>query len=264
MFAWLRRRRRRNILAEPFPDAWRSILHERVGHYEAVGEPEQQKLRDAVQIMLAEREWEGCRGLELTDEMRVTIAALAGILILGMENFYFDNVATILVYPNAFVVKEEHAIGGGAIMEGESDRLGEAHHRGPIILSWAEIKENAIAPGYGNNLVFHEFAHQLDMLNGAFDGTPNLQTAQLAQRWSQLMDKEYRRLQQAERRGRETLLDPYGATDPAEFFAVTTECFFDAPRSMQHEYPPLYALFRDYYRQDPATWKDFESHARHA
>src|SRR5437016_1331574 len=117
MFAWLRRRRRRNLVAEPFPDAWRTILQERVGHYDAVSETEQQKLRDAVQIMLAEREWEGCRGLELTDEMRVTIAALAGVLILGFEDFYFDNVATILLYPNAFVVKEERAIGGGATME---------------------------------------------------------------------------------------------------------------------------------------------------
>src|SRR5947208_161670 len=136
LFAWLRRRRRRNILAEPFPEAWRTILHERVGHYHAISDAEQQKLRDAVQIMLAEREWEGCRGLELTDEMRVTIAALAAILILGLDEFYFDNVATILVYPNAFVVKEERAIAGGATIEGESDRLGEAHYRGPVILSW--------------------------------------------------------------------------------------------------------------------------------
>ena len=260
LFSWLRNRRRRNLLAEPFPDAWLTTLHEHVGHYELLPASDQKKLCDAVQIMLSEKEWEGCRGLELTDEIRVTIAALAAILILGLDDFYFDNVVTILVYPNAYVVKEERALAGGATIEGESDRLGEAHYRGPVILSWAEIRENAAAPGYGQNLIFHEFAHQLDMLNGAFDGTPNLPSDELARRWSDVMDREFRRLQAADRRGRDTLLDPYGATDPAEFFAVATECFFDAPRAMQREYPPLYQLLRDYYRQDPATWKPFEEH----
>ena len=260
LFSWLRNRRRRSLLAEPFPEAWLATLHEHVGHYEVLPAADQKKLRDAVQIMLSEKDWEGCRGLELTDDMRVTIAALAAVLILGLDDFYFDNVVTILVYPNAYVVKEERALGGGATIEGESDRLGEAHYRGPVILSWAEIHENALAPGYGQNLVFHEFAHQLDMLNGAFDGTPNLPNDELAKRWADLMDREFRRLQAAERRGRDTLLDPYGATDPAEFFAVATECFFDAPRAMQREYPPLYKLFCDYFRQDPATWKPFEEH----
>jgi Mlc titration factor MtfA (ptsG expression regulator) len=253
LFSWLKKRRRRAVLATPFPDAWHAILAN-VGHYRLLDEPGQQKLRDAVQIMVAEKEWEGCRGLEMTDEVRVTIAALAAVMTLGLDDFYFDNVATVLVYPNEFVVKEERAIGGGATLEEESDRLGEAHHRGPVILSWDEIRANATEPGFGQNLVFHEFAHQLDMLNGAFDGTPNLGSNELSQRWGTIMDEEYRRLQRAERRHQETLLDPYGATDPAEFFAVATECFFDAPREMQRVYPDLYELFRDYFVQDPATW----------
>jgi MtfA peptidase len=261
LFSWLRNRRRRHILADAFPPAWLTILQESVGHYELLSAPAQKKLRDAVQILLAEKEWEGCRGLELTEEMRVTTAALAAVLILGFDDFYFDNVATILVYPNEYVVKEERAIGGGATIEGESDRLGEAHARGPVIVSWAEIRQNAIAPGYGQNLAFHEFAHQLDMLNGAFDGTPDLPNDELARRWADVMDREFRRLQDAERHGRRTLLDPYGAENPAEFFAVATECFFDSPRAMQHVHPLLYELFRDYYRQDPATWREFEAHA---
>jgi Mlc titration factor MtfA (ptsG expression regulator) len=260
LFSWLKNRRRRKILAEPFPDSWLTVLDEYVGHYELLVEADQKKVRNAMQIMLAEKEWEGCRGLELTDEMRVTIAALAAVLIIGLDDFYFDNVATILVYRNAFVVKEERAIDGGATLHEETDALGEALRRGPVILSWAETQENALYPGYGENLVFHEFAHQLDMLNGAVDGTPNLPTDELAQRWALIMDKEFRRLQEAERRGRETLLDPYGASNPAEFFAVATECFFDAPRAMQREYPPLYGLYRDYYRQDPAAWREFEIH----
>jgi Mlc titration factor MtfA (ptsG expression regulator) len=258
LFSWLKNRRRRQILAEPFPETWLAILREHVGHYGLLTEADRKKLRDAVQIMIAEKDWEGCRGMELTDEVRVTIAALTAVLILGFDGYYFDNVATILVYPNEFVVKEERALAGGATIEEESDRLGEAHHRGPVILSWQEIRENAMAPGYGQNLVFHEFAHQLDMLNGAFDGTPNLATSDLAARWARIMDVEYRRLIEAERRGRETLLDPYGATDPAEFFAVAVECFFDAPRAMHEVYPELYALFRDYFRQDPAAWPEFE------
>lgn len=259
LFSWLRNRRRRKLLAEPIPDDWLTVLRDHVGHFAVISEAERAKLHDIVRIMLAEKEWEGCRGLELTDVMRVVIAASAGILVLGFDQFYFDNVQTILVYPNAYVVKEEHAIAGGATIEEESDRLGEAHYRGPVVLSWAEIEENARQPGYGQNLAFHEFAHQLDMLNGAFDGTPNLATNELAQRWGRIMNEEFRRLQRADRKGRDTLLDPYGASDPAEFFAVTTECFFDAPRAMREVYPELYQLFRDYYRQDPAAWPEFEA-----
>jgi len=258
IFSWLRKRRRRNLLAEPFPADWQSVLCERVGHHALIPEGQRGKLGDIMRIMLAEKDWEGCRGLELTDAMRVVIAASAAVLILGFDDFYFDNVQTILVYPNAFVVKEERALAGGATVEEESDRLGEAHHRGPVIVSWDEIEENALNPGYGQNLVFHEFAHQLDMLNGAFDGTPNLATNELANRWSKIMNEEYVRLQRAERKGRDTVLDPYGANDPAEFFAVATECFFDAPRAMQRTYPELYQLFRDYFCQDPAAWPSFE------
>jgi Mlc titration factor MtfA (ptsG expression regulator) len=257
-FSWFRNRRRRNLLAEPFPPSWLTTLEEVVGHYDVLSDDDRKKLRDAVRIFVVEKDWEGCRGLELNDEMRVTIAALAAILILGMDDFYFENVQTILVYPNEYVVKQERALEGGATLEEESDRLGEAHYRGPVILSWAEIRQNALEPGYGQNLVFHEFAHQLDMLNGAFDGTPNLPSNDLAKRWARIMEEEYHRLQHAERRRQETLLDPYGATDPAEFFAVATECFFDAPVDMAHTYPELYELFRDYFRQDPAHWRPFE------
>ncbi len=260
LFSWLRNRRRRNLLAEPFATEWEDALQQRLGHFALISEAEQKNLRDMVHIMLAEKEWEGCRGLELTDAMRVVIAGSAAILILGFDQFYFDNVQTILVYPNAFVVKEERGLGGGATVEEETDLLGAAHYRGPVILAWEETQANALHPGYGQNLVFHEFAHQLDMLNGAFDGTPNLATNELAQRWSRIMDDEFRRLQRAERKGKDTLLDPYGASNPAEFFAVTTECFFDAPRAMHAEYPDLYELFRAYYRQDPASWPPFEKH----
>ncbi|MBM3995822.1 MAG: zinc-dependent peptidase [Planctomycetes bacterium] len=257
-FSWWRNRRRSNLLAEPFPDAWQAVLDDGVGHYQLLNEADQKKLRDAVVIMLSEKDWEGCRGLELTDEIRVTIAALAAVLIIGLEDFYFDNVQTVLIYPDEYVVQQERPIEGGVVLEEESDRLGEAHYRGPVIVSWQEIRENARQPGSGTNLVFHEFAHQLDMLNGEPDGTPDLPTDELAQRWTVIMDKEFRRLQKAEQRGQHTVLDPYGANDTAEFFAVSVECFFDSPRIMQRTYPDLYQLFCDYFRQDPASWPVFE------
>ena len=258
LFAWWKNRRRRKITADPFPAAWESFIQENVHHDSVLSAADRKKLRQVVQIMLAEQAWEGCRGLDLTDEVRVTIAALAAVLILRFEDYYFDNVPTILVYPDAFVVTEVKALAGGATLHQESDNLGEAHQHGPVILSWAEVRANAREPGYGQNLVFHEFAHQLDQLNGAFDGTPALPTRKLQDRWAKVMDHEYRRLQRADQRGRRTLLDPYGATDPAEFFAVTTECFFDTPQAMRQEYPDLYNLFRDYYRQDPASWRPFD------
>ncbi|HZZ79071.1 MAG TPA: M90 family metallopeptidase [Gemmataceae bacterium] len=256
LFRWWKNRRRRKILAEPFPAAWQAALVRKVGHYHVLSDAERDRLRRAVQIMIAEKTWEGCRGLELTDEMRVTIAALMAILILGFDDFYFDNVETILVYPDEYRVRQESGLGPATIVE-DSERLGEAQYRGPVLLAWNDVEEHASFPGYAENLVFHEFAHKLDLLNGAFDGTPNLQSDELAARWARVMNVEWRRLQRAERAHRHTLLDPYGASDPAEFFAVTTECFFDAPHDMREVYPELYELFRDYYRQDPARWPPF-------
>ncbi len=254
LLSWWTRRRRRKILAEPFPAAWRKILADEVGHFALLPAADQERLRNAVQILVAEKAWEGCRGLELTDTIRVTIAALASVLILGLRDYYFDNVQTVLVYPEEFVVPEDKPLGGEVALHGESDRLGEAHARGPVILSWASVREAAAEPGCGENLVFHEFAHQLDLLNGDFDGTPALADRGLRQRWAEIMNREYRSLTRAAERRRETLLDPYGATSPAEFFAVTTECFFDAPLPMRDELPELYQLFRDYFHQDPARW----------
>lgn len=256
LFTWLKNRRRKKLLATPFPNAWLPILAQ-VGHHHFLSSAEQARLRDAMRIFLAEKDFEGCGGLELTDEMRVTIAALASVMILGKPDYYFDNVQSILVYPTAFAVPQQKPLGGAAVLEGVGENLGEAHHRGPVILSWEEVEAHAHAPGYGINLVFHEFAHQIDMLNGEFDGIPDLQPA-LRERWETIMGKEYKKLQKAAAHGREPLIDPYGAENPAEFFAVVSECFFDNPWAMSEEYPELFALLRDYYGQDPSRWPEDE------
>lgn len=254
LFSWWKRRRRRRILSRPFPAAWTHILETQVGHYALLPEADRNRLRDLVQILLAEKSWEGCRGLELTDDMRVTVAALAAVLVLGLPEHLFDNVPTVLIYPNEYRVPQVESLTGEAILQGVDAHQGEAHRRGAVIVSWSVVREEAIDPGHGQNLVFHEFAHTLDMLNGEFDGVPDLPDRALRERWARVMAAEYERLRRSAQRRRSTFLDPYGANDPAEFFAVATESFFDEPTNLIECHPELYALLRDYYRQDPATW----------
>ncbi len=253
-FNWLKNRRRRSILAEPFAPAWEEILRANLSHFRLLNDMQQGRLRNIVQIMLAEKDWEGCGGLTMTDEVRVVVAGLAGILTLSFDDFYYDNVQSILVYPHEFVALDRKPVGGDVALVEESDRLGEAHYRGPVILAWSDVIEHARRPGYGENLVFHEFAHQLDMLNGEADGVPLIDDQSLQERWAKVMEAEYDKLCKAADRGRETFLDPYGATDEAEFFAVITEAFFDAPKGLLKRHAELYNVLRDYYRQDPATW----------
>jgi MtfA peptidase len=250
LFSWFKNRRRSRLLATPFPAAWTGILED-IAHCRLLNPDEDTRLRDLIRVFITEKEFEGCKGLEITDEVRVTIAALACILLLGLKDYYFDNVQTILVYPEAYVA-QAHKVIGGVVLEDESDRLGEAHYRGPLILSWADVIWDAGQTNQGTNLVFHEFAHQLDMLNGAADGVPLL-PSHLRAPWQKVMAGEYQRLCRAAERGRETLIDPYGTTDPAEFFAVVTECFFDLPVPLQDQHPDLYDLFRAYYQQDPVS-----------
>jgi Mlc titration factor MtfA (ptsG expression regulator) len=249
IFSWLRQRRRRRILAEPFPATWLPYLEKNVAHYRYLSEAEQARLRGDLRVVIAEKNWEGCGGLAMTDEIRVTIAAHACLLVLGMEHNDYDRVKSILVYPHGYLAEGAR----GAIVDAGSGRLGEAHYRGPVILSWSEVLADGRHPCAGKNLVFHEFAHQLDMLDGAIDGTPPLKDRDAYRRWQEVMTAEYRQLIEASEHGRATLLDQYGTTNEAEFFAVATECFFDRPVPMAQRHPRLYELLRDYYRQDPAA-----------
>jgi MtfA peptidase len=251
IFSWLKEHRRRQILAKPFPPEWLSYLRQDVAHYSWLTEAEQAKLRDDLRIFVAEKRWEGCGGLEVSDEMKVTIAALACLLVLGLDIDSFNRVPTILVYPRGFQIPSKYH-GTDVIYEGRS-AIGQAVYRGPVILSWEDVLAAAREPGRGDNLVFHEFAHELDMLNGAVDGTPPLENDRKIERWQRIMSREFDCLAAASERGRATLLDHYGAVDEGEFFAVATECFFDQPWEMQRRHPRLYDLLKGYYRQDPAA-----------
>jgi Mlc titration factor MtfA (ptsG expression regulator) len=253
LFSWLKRRRRAQILAQPFSPEWLEDLKANVAHYRQLSQAEQAKLRDDLRIFISERDWEGCGGLPMTDEIKVTIAAQACLLILGLTIDFYRRVPTILVYPTGYRAPAKESMGGDAYLETESSRLGEAHYGGPVILSWDEVLDGGQHPGAGTNLVFHEFAHQLDMLDGSVDGTPPTDSRAQARRWHDVMSAEFRRLARDNEAGRETVLDPYGLTNEAEFFAVATECFFDAPGPLREEHPDLYTLLQEYYRQDPAA-----------
>lgn len=255
IFDWLDERRRRRILSTPFPEAWRRVLERNMAHYGCLDEGEQQRLRELVQVFVAEKEWEGCGGLALTDEMRVTIAGQACLLILNLHHSLYAKVETILVYPSAFVPRRAQS-SIFALPELERPMLpslGEAHQRGPVILTWDAVRRGGRHPEVGHNVVYHEFAHKLDMLDGAVDGTPPLSSAAEYEHWERVCKAEYQRLRELSAAGREGVLDPYGSTDEGEFFAVVTEAFFDQPLGLAAEHPALYEVLAAFYRQDPAA-----------
>jgi len=244
IFSWLKKRRRKKLLAARFPPAWLDVLRKNVRHYAYLSSGDQAKLRGAAVIIAAEKEWVGCNGLEITDEVKITIAAQAGLLLLGGPGrYYFDEVLSILVYPDAFR--------GEATTDAT---FGEAWPQGPVILSWEHVLHGGKDPRDGLNVVLHEFAHKLDGLEGGMHGTPPLGTRRQYRRWREVAEREYLRLVNRTDRGEITLLNDYGASNRAEFFAVATECFFEQPVEMKHQHPDLYDIFADFYHQDPATW----------
>lgn len=252
-FPWSKTHQRRELLAQPFPIAWLGYLAANVALYRTLTSKEQAKLGGIARVLVAEKSWEGCGGLVLTEEIVVTIAAQAALLTLGFEDEYYPNVETILVYPQGFLVTVRRPGVGGVIQEQVVPYAGEAAQRGPVVISWADALWGGRTPGDGHNVVLHEFAHKLDMRDGVADGAPYLRDGAQIETWSRVMSAEYHGLLAAIGAGEPTLLDAYGATNAAEFFAVATECFFELPRHMQSEHSELYMVLRDYYRQDPAA-----------
>jgi Mlc titration factor MtfA (ptsG expression regulator) len=257
MFEWWRERRREKILEQPFPAEFVAVLERNVKHYARLTQAERKRLRDLVQVFVAEKSWEGCGGLELTDEMKVTIAAQACLLVLELPHRLYENVESILVYPST-VVRPPRKAGvfvrpGTLIEEGPVALLGEAHRGGPVVLAWDRVLRDGQRPHDGHNVVYHEFAHKLDMLDGDADGTPPLASRAERARWHEVCERAFLALRERAAHGRRSFIDDYGATNEAEFFAVATESFFDRPEELERAEPALYALLRDFYRQDPAA-----------
>ncbi|HWA97197.1 MAG TPA: M90 family metallopeptidase, partial [Pirellulales bacterium] len=233
LFNWLRERRRRAILAEPFPDAWQAAIQRNVRLYSMLPAEEHADVRNYVHDFTAEKNWEGCGGLEMTDEIRATISAHVAILTLGFDEQYFSRVLSILVYPTSYIAPRVPFVREGLVLERDDAREGEAWYRGPVILSWADVLTDGRGERPGRNLVLHEFAHQLDMLNGASDGIPAIETNAELQRWKKVVGSSYRRLVRDCEAGRRPVLNCYGATSRTEFFAVATEAFFELPMELR-------------------------------
>lgn len=250
MFAWVRDRRRRKLLAGPFPPEWLAVLEGNVWQYGTLSAAEQAKLRDDLRVLAAEKNWEGCGGLRMTDEIRVTIAAYAALLVLAGSVDAYRRVISILVYPEEFLVPQETVTEGGLVVEEMEDRMGESWHDGAVVISWADVLASGRRRG-GINVAIHEFAHQLAALSVGVDGVP-IWRRDAARRWHKVMTAEFNRLVEASEQGRATVLDDYGATDLGEFFAVATETFFERPVQLQRGHPQLYAILSEFYRQDPA------------
>ena len=255
MFSWFRKIRRKKLLKTPFPHAWRNILTDRVKHYHYLDEDEQATLEQLIQVFIGEKSFVGCGGLSITDEIRVVIASQACLLVLGLPREQYLHLDSILVYPTTVALppsKPSFFDGHPEIVPSHQAILGQASQYGPVIVVWDAVLRNTRHPERGHNVVFHEFAHILDMRDTAADGTPILSDRNLFRQWIQVCSLEYDRLQEDVNKGRKTLLDPYGAVHVAEFFSVATELFFTRPIAMQKHHPDLYDVLRAYYRQDTA------------
>ncbi len=254
----LRVRRIKKLMSTPTPKEWDSLFEANVPLYEIMPKELRERLKSCATAFLAEKRFEACGGLELDDEMKLIIAAQACTLLLGRENpSFFPALDTILVYPGAFYSQDRISMEGQWIDEDDAEKLGESWHSGSLILSWEHVKREGNMQNDGLNVVLHEFAHQLDEECGFADGAPSLEGSGLSYReWSQVMSREYASLLRDIRRGRRGPIDEYGASSPAEFFAVVTETFFEKPIQLKRRNPELYEEFRKLYKLDPAAWRE--------
>ncbi|MBL1217735.1 MAG: zinc-dependent peptidase [Planctomycetes bacterium] len=248
-----RKRRREQIRSQPFPPEWWHWIVVNVPYVNTLNEADQRELKGHIRVLLDEKRFEGCGGLEITNEIRVTIAAQAALLLLHRETEYYPTLKSILVYPTAFKSHLTVPRPDGTVIEGEVARRGESWFRGSLVLSWHDVKRGADHPGDGRNVVLHEFAHQLDGESGAMDGAPALPSSGCYRAWAEVLGDEYRDLLRSVHQRHHHLLDRYAATNPPEFFAVATEFFFEQPYMMRLHHPDLYEQLSEFYQQDPAA-----------
>jgi len=256
MFAWLTERRRKRLLETPFPPAWTEILESNVAAYKLLDDAERKRLRDLVQVFIAEKHWEGAGGLELTDEIKVTIAGTGCQLLLGRDHDLFAEVDSIVVYPSTVVLPEHprsffdpgaRPIGTGTPIQGV------VHRGGPLVVAWDSALRGARDPRDGRNVVIHELAHKIDYLDGAADGTPPLPSGSARRAWLAAFAPAYLAHKERAERGERSFLDDYAVTNEAEYFAVATEAFFERPHALARELPDVYAALREYYSLDLAA-----------
>ncbi len=250
---WCRWRRAR-VQRQPFPRAWRAVLQRQFPAYRRLPAALQMELKRHVQVLLAEKAFIGCSGLVVTDAMRVLVAAQAALLLLNRGTDYFPNLRQVLLYPGDFFV-ERSRHDGGVVHEARQALAGESWQQGQVILSWDAVQHGAAVPDDGRNVVIHEFAHQLDQERGRANGAPWLGRRDRYPRWAAVLSGEFDALRGRIARGDDPgLIDPYAATDPAEFFAVVSEHFFEQPQALADAHPALYGELAAYYGSDPRAW----------
>lgn len=246
--------RRSRIAQRPLSPQWRAILQQRVAPYGQLAPAQRQLLHQHLQVFLAEKQFIGCAGLQVTEDMRVTVAAIASLLLLHNQGNYFPKLKTVLLYPSAYWVTEDVPTNRYMRQERRVSRLGESWLRDQLVLAWDRVERDTRHWQDGHNVVLHEFAHQLDQAGGEANGVPILPQSIDPTTWSRVMTATYEDLSQAVDRNRRTVFNSYGATSPAEFFSVATETFFEHPRRLQARYPELYDLLLRYYQVNPSEW----------
>lgn len=248
------KRRRNRLKQRPFPLLWHAIIENNLPIYHRLSPAERRRLQGHIQVFLAEKQFIGCGGLQMTEEMKLIVAAVGCLLLLNERGKYFPKLRSILVYPSSYLVNETTAIGNYVVEERRVARLGESWTNDQVVLSWEQVKQDTYNWRDGHNVVLHEFAHQLDQEDGRAEGVPILQRNSDYPIWAKVMAEEYQQLCNDVQRGVKTVIDSYGATNPAEFFAVATETFFEKPYQLRKKNPALYEQLQRYYQLDPVQW----------
>lgn len=247
----LKRKLRLRLAGTPPPQRWIDIVESNIPLARNLSKQQRDQLFSAMQIFLAKKKFEGCGGLEITEDIRVTVAAQACMLLLGRQTPVYPRLKTILIYPHTYRSGQKGLFGSD---NGAGARLGESWIYGVVVLAWDSVLGGARNIEDGQNVTFHEFAHQLDQEDGASDGAPILEHRSAYSAWAQVFRREYKQLVDKTRRGGKDVMDRYGATNPAEFFAVATETFFEKPRQLKSKHPELYEELQSYYHVDPVQW----------
>lgn len=243
------------IQKAPFPAAWQQTLEKRLPFVTRMPADEQEKLQLLIKVFLADKSFYGCAGQQINDDIRVTVAAQACLLLINQHRVPYPDLDSILVYPSTFTATREVADELGLVSTDHIDMLGESWEQGKVVLAWDNVEKGVMNLRDGENVVLHEFAHQLDHESGSTNGAPVLSTRGAYKSWAHVFTEEFEDLQNDAIYGKESLLDHYGATDPAEFFAVATETFFERPQDMAAHHKELYGLLKEYYKLDPGQWK---------
>lgn len=229
------------------------MIDRNLPYVKRLSEEDRRELEKQVLVFVSEKHFEGCGGLVLTDAIKVTVAAQACLLTLRNDADYFPNLKSILIYPDTYIPKTPSISPDWWDTRKRGPRLGESWRNGVVVLSWNSVLGGAANIEDGRNVVLHEFAHQLDQEDGGAVGIPILPSPSAFRTWARVLQSHFDEHRRNVAKGRARVLDEYGATNPAEFFAVATECFFEKAKQLRARHPELYSVLKEYYGQDPAS-----------